>query len=252
MYMDDQKSGYQTTDFVDKKVIPELVELVNKYKPDYLWSDGDWEASEVYWRSREFLAWLYNSSPVKDTVLVNDRWGKETRNLHGGVWTGQDHWNPGSLQPHKWENAMTIDKKSWGFRPEAKLSDYYDTQELIDQLVSTVSCGGNLLLNVGPSKDGRIEPIFEQRLKEIGGWLKVNGAAIYGSRPWKAQKDDKTENVWYTMQVKPEKVYAIILRYPESNTIDLHSIKEYVTDKTKVKLLGWKKEVKVREKVTNW
>lgn len=196
MYMSDQKSGYRSTDFVDKKVIPELVELVNKYRPQYVWSDGDWEASDTYWRAKEFIAWLYNSSPVRDTVVTNDRWGKDTRNKNGGVWTGQDHWNPGQLQAHKWENAMTVDKSSWGYRPEACLSDYRDTQELIDELVSTVSCGGNLLLNVGPSKDGRIEPIFEMRLREIGAWLQVNGAAIYGSRPWTHQKDTKTENVW--------------------------------------------------------
>lgn len=43
MYLADKESGYQSTDFVDKKIIPELVELVNKYKPDYIWSDGEWE-----------------------------------------------------------------------------------------------------------------------------------------------------------------------------------------------------------------
>ncbi len=40
-----------------------------------IWSDGDWEASDEYWGSKNVLAWLYNSSPVKDTVVVNDRWG---------------------------------------------------------------------------------------------------------------------------------------------------------------------------------
>lgn len=196
MYMADKQSDYQSTEFVDKKVIPELVELVKRYEPEYVWSDGDWEASDTYWRAKEFLAWLYNESPVRDTVLTNDRWGKDTRNKHGGVWTGQDHWNPGSLQTHKWENAMTMDKKSWGYRPEAPLTDYYETQELIDQLVSTVSCGGNFLLNVGPSKDGRIEPVFEEKLRDIGAWLGVNGGAIYGSRPWTNQRDDKRDDVW--------------------------------------------------------
>lgn len=53
----------------------------------------------------------------------------------------------GVLVEHKWENAMTIDKKSWGFRREAKLADILTFEELIGQLVSTVSCGGTLVKN---------------------------------------------------------------------------------------------------------
>lgn len=196
LYMADKASGYHSAEFVDKKIIPEMVELVKRYEPHYIWSDGEWEASDEYWRSKEFLTWLFNSSPVKDMVLVNDRWGNQTLGKHGSVYTVQDRYNPGVLQPHKWENAMTIDKGSWGYRPDAPLSKYYSTQYLIDQLVSTVSCGGNLLLNVGPTKDGRIGPIFEERLREVGDWLAVNGGAIYGSQPWTHQNDTKTKDVW--------------------------------------------------------
>lgn len=74
----------------------------------------------------------------------------------------------GVLQKHKWENAMTIDKKSWGYRRNADLSQYLTTAELIKELVITVSCGGNLLMNVGPTKDGIIPPIYEERLRDIG------------------------------------------------------------------------------------
>lgn len=49
------------------------------------------------------------------------------------------------------------------------------------------------------------------------------------------------------MQENPQKVYAIVLRYPESNKINLYAIKDFVTDKTKVKLLGYKKDIKVGE-----
>ncbi len=55
----------------------------------------------------------------------------------------------GTLQLHKWENCFTIDKKSWGFRRNAALSDYYSTPELLKEMVKTISCGGNMLLNVG-------------------------------------------------------------------------------------------------------
>ena len=54
-----------------------------------------------------------------------------------------------------------------------------------------------MLLNVGPTKDGRIIPIFEERLRQMGDWLKVNGEAIYKSKPWTHQNDTLTKNIWY-------------------------------------------------------
>ena len=65
LYMADEKSGFKTQDFVFTKALPELVQLVTNYKPDLIWSDGDWHAPDTYWNSTEFLAWLYNDSPIK-------------------------------------------------------------------------------------------------------------------------------------------------------------------------------------------
>uniref|UniRef100_A0A6P7FAU7 Putative alpha-L-fucosidase n=1 Tax=Diabrotica virgifera virgifera TaxID=50390 RepID=A0A6P7FAU7_DIAVI len=237
MWVADKANGFKTTEFVDRKTDPELREIVNAYKPSIVWSDGDWDAPDTYWKSKEFLAWLYNESPVKDEVVVNDRWGINTSCTHGGVYACQDRFNPGTLQQHKWENAMTIDYKSWGFRRNAKLSDYMTIEALLYQLVSTVSCGGNLLMNVGPTKDGVIAPIFQQRLQELGTWLSINGDAIYSTRPWTSQNDSLTNGVWYTS--KGSDVYAISLQWPKDSTLDLESAVDlFKNTNTEVYLLG--------------
>ena len=42
-------------------MLPQLYDLVNRYEPEYIWSDGEWEANDTYFKSTEFLAWLFNS-----------------------------------------------------------------------------------------------------------------------------------------------------------------------------------------------
>ena len=83
-------------------------------------------------------------------------------------------------------------------------------------LVTTVSCGGNLLLNVGPAHDGRIVPIFEERLRQMGTWLSVNGEAIYNSTPWIYQNDTINPDVWYTYSKSDKVVYGTLLKWPDN------------------------------------
>ena len=75
--------------------------------------------------------------------------------------------------PYKWESCYTIQKSSWGYDRTEGITSFWDTTNLLQQLVSSVSCNGNLLLNVGPTADGRIIPAFEERLLEMGAWLDV-------------------------------------------------------------------------------
>nr|XP_023013457.1 plasma alpha-L-fucosidase-like [Leptinotarsa decemlineata] len=95
MYLSDKASNFTKREFVTKKIIPEMQELIRTYRPAVLWSDGDWEAYDTYWNSTGFLAWLYNESPVKDYVVVNDRWGIDIPCKHGDFYSCADRYNPG-------------------------------------------------------------------------------------------------------------------------------------------------------------
>ena len=80
---------------------------------------------------------------------------------------------------HKWENAFTLDKDSWGFDRNSSDSGYLTPDELLQEVVSTVAYGGNCLVNVGPTADGRILPVFRRLLKHLGKWFVENVIALH-------------------------------------------------------------------------
>ncbi|XP_015670793.1 plasma alpha-L-fucosidase isoform X1 [Protobothrops mucrosquamatus] len=242
LFRDDAASKFKKQQFPNVKTLPELYEIVTRYQPEILWSDGDGNAPDTYWNSTAFLAWLYNDSPVKETVVTNDRWGAGTICKHGGYFTCADRYSPKHLLSHKWENCMTIDKKSWGYRRNAQLSDYLTIEDLIKQLVETVACGGNLLMNIGPTHDGRIPIVFEERLKQMGSWLALNGEAIFSTKTWRAQNDSITPGVWYTFKPENSILYAIFLKWPSSGTLTLGEPKA-ILGQTKVRLIGYEESL---------
>jgi len=235
LYLKDKANGGSTQVYVENILMPQLHDIVNSYQPDILWSDGDWEMPDSYWNSTEFLAWLYNDSPVKDKVVVNDRWGSGDSCKHGGYYTCSDRYNPGVLQNHKWENCLTIDSNSWGYNRNTDIEEYLTIQDLLFELVSTVACGGNVLINVGPSHDGKITPIFQERFLQLGQWLQTNGISIYESTPWRSQNDSAV-SVWYTLG-SDENVYATALAWPTNNLLIL--TQPIPKAGTKVQLLGY-------------
>ena len=90
-------------------------------------------------------------------------------------------------------------------------------------------------MNVGPAHDGTIAPVFQERLKQIGSWLKVNGEGVYSTKPWRAQNDTITPNIWYT--TKDSNVYVFVLSWPSKNLIRLGAPKAAGSDSS-VTMLG--------------
>lgn len=169
--------------YVREHMIPQFKDLVTRYKPSIIFGDGEWEMPSADWHAPELLAWLFNDSPVKGEVVINDRWGSDTRHKHGGYWTTEYTAGMSGVE-HPWEENRGMGV-SYGYNRAEDLDVYHTGRELVFILVDTASRGGNLLLDIGPKADGTIPVIMEQRLKEIGDWLKINGEAIYGTKPWK-------------------------------------------------------------------
>ena len=169
--------------FVERHLFPQFKDLVTRYSPSVIFSDGEWDLPSEQWRAPELLAWLYNDSPVAQRVVVNDRWGKESRHRHGGYYTTEYGAGlPGAS--HAWEENRGLGF-SYGFNRNEDLADYSSGPRLLLTLIDTVSRGGNLLLNVGPTADGRIPVVMQDRLAYLGQWLKHNGDAIYGTRTFR-------------------------------------------------------------------
>ncbi len=222
-------------------MIPQLKDVVTRYEPSIIFTDGEWDHPSETWHSCEFLQWLFNESPCKDDVVINDRWGKETRSAHGGYFTteyGEVGWGKELAKERKWEECRGIGR-SFGYNRNESLSDYATARDIIHLLVGIVSKGGNLELNVGPTADGRIPVIMQQRLLEIGEWMKINGEAIYGTRPWRKTTDG--ESVCYT--AKGDSVYAICKETPK-NELALEAPKP--TANVSVTMLGVDKPLKWR------
>ena len=121
-------------------------------------------------KTEELMAWLYNESPCKEDVVIDDRWGKDTRSHHGGYYTTEYGEVGGDTKlgvARKFEECRGIGA-SFGYNRNETIDDYASAYGLVCVLVNLVSKGGNLLLDIGPTGDGRIPVIMQDRLLQIG------------------------------------------------------------------------------------
>jgi alpha-L-fucosidase len=176
-------------------------ELVEKYKPEIVYYD--WWIGQPNFRARvqEFDAFYYNFAAAHGYMGVvnfkNDSmdWKSAVRDFERGQLA--------SIEPDHWQTDTSISKLSWGY---IENDQYQPPEFLIHQLIDIVSKNGNLLLNIGPKPDGTIPEQIQTTLKEMGGWLKINGEAIYGTTPWKIYGEGPTkviEGAFHDQDTKP-------------------------------------------------
>jgi alpha-L-fucosidase len=269
--------------YAQEHVWPQMKELINTYQPDVFWTDGDWDAPAETWKSQEFLAWLFNESPVKDKVVVNDRWGSGVRFHHGGIFTPE--YQPDlDFEDHDWEESRGMGY-SYGYNREEDAWDYNSVQSLVIALIDKVSRGGNFLLDIGPDEHGKIPPIMQERLLDIGEWLNINGEAIYNTRRWKTpvqwsegRRDYKGGNehitgdwktggdimlkltvdpdpgyavkeIFYTYNPATNNLYAIFPKYPDNKKLVLKDLA--LPAETKINFLSTKEYISWKQNGAN-
>ncbi|KAA0201469.1 hypothetical protein HAZT_HAZT003667 [Hyalella azteca] len=210
LFLQDKSNGFQTNHFV------------TKYKPEVIWSDGDEDATDQYWNSTTFLAWLFNDSPVSETVVVNDRWGKGDACKHGSFYTCSDRYNPGVAQPHKWENCMTLDKRSWGYRRNAPATDYLTIHDLITILAETISCGGD------STHTEQVISGFHKHPREINSLERLSKIIRFCAYISSSHGPRFTSS--------GGAVYGIVLHWPQDDLLTLASVSS--TASTSITMLG--------------
>jgi alpha-L-fucosidase len=208
-----------------------IIEVIDKYSPDFIWFDFALDQiPEGY--IKDFLAYYYNHATRagKEAVVTykgNDLVpGSGVRDLE----LGQEP----EITYHEWITDSTVDDRgAWGYADDLI---FKSPDRLIDNLVDRVSKNGYLLLNVGPKPDGSIPDRAREVLLEMGGWLEVNGEAIYGTSPWFIAGEGPTDlgeadeigfnedDVVYTSEdirftVKGDNLYAIFLAWPGQKAV---------------------------------
>lgn len=163
--------------YVAHHMEPQMKELVERYRPSLIFTDGEWNNSAEELHARQFISWYYNT--VGPEAVVNDRWGAghehgfKTPEYSGGI---MDTATP-------WAECRGLGR-SFGLNRNEKPENFLSSQDLIKHFVKLVAAGGGMTLNVGPNADGTIPLIQQERLRDLGHWLDVNGEAIYGTRPY--------------------------------------------------------------------
>lgn len=148
----------------------QIADLQERYDPDLIWFDGDWEHDANEWQSAQVRADILSRNPA---AIINSRLNEY------GDYATPEHGLPVVRPPDRyWELCMTMNK-SWGYQPRD--NEYKNANQLIRILADVIGNGGNLLLDIGPREDGSIDGRQVEILERMGRWTRKHAEAIYGT-----------------------------------------------------------------------
>jgi len=200
--------------YVNQVAIPQVREILSNYgRVAVLWWDTPGNISQAD------VDQLHGLLKLQPGIISNNRLGGG----YAGDTETPEQSIPASGYPGRdWETCMTIND-TWGFKSYDH--NFKSTETLLRNLVDIVSKGGNYLLNVGPTAEGLIPQPEVDRLKEIGAWLDVNGAAIYGATPGPLKRAPAWGRVtcrpFDVAQGRPGKLYLHVFQWPADGVLKL-------------------------------
>jgi alpha-L-fucosidase len=245
--------------FKDEKLaydrwLKKIQEVIDAYQPDQIWYDfGLAKVPDEY--KRRMAAYYYNKEAQWDKEVIITRKGDH---LPEGV--GVLDIERGKMEkpaPFLWQTDDSDAINSWCWVQNLRLKD---AEELIHELIDIVSKNGVLLLNICPRADGTIPENQEKLMYAMGDWLKVNGEAIYATRPWRIHGEGPNlydpgrgferdqirftgEDIRYTRSKDGKNLYAIVLGRPETK-VTLRSVQiDNESSNAKISMLGYDGEV---------
>jgi len=193
----------------------QLTELLTNYgEVGGIWFDGMWDMPDAEWRLDETYGLIHRLQPRARGIepsprTVPGRGLPDVREGPAGANTAG--FNQTSISQLPLETCETMND-SWGFR----LMDqrYKSTRELVAYLARAAGHDANFLLNVGPMANGRIQPEFVERLRDVGAWLARYGESIYGTRGGPV-----APRPWGATTQRGDVVYVHVLDWPASDAL---------------------------------
>ncbi|MEX0320854.1 MAG: alpha-L-fucosidase [Puniceicoccaceae bacterium] len=212
-------------------------DIIDQYEPDVLWFDFGFDKPGFESMHKKILAYYYNKGLDWDKgVVFQDKNMKYHRYPEDLIVLDIERGRMDSIYKYPWQTDTSIGTISWGYiRDEIYKSPDY----LLDELIDIVAKNGCLLLNIGPKADGTIPEEAKEILAYMGVWLKLNGEAVYETRPWKIHgegptqvaqghhseknnEDSGPEDIRFT--TRGDTLYATALGWPENGTFTVESL----------------------------